>query len=1025
MINFSENYNRKNFQIFLKDFLPNDYVQQIDGIEIDEKNNYFQKINLLGFVKSLNNLVIIEAERKKPEKSRIVVAKELFKFLEENGYTNALVITYSDQESHYRFSLITSSLSWVSDTKVKKHFSNPKRLSFLLGPESKIHTATKHLIIEGKIKDFDDLHARFNIEIINDEFYEHYKNLFLNLMDKLDNDIKFSNFAKKINLKTSDFAKRLLSQIVFCYFLQKKGWLTKDTNTKFGEGENSFLRDKFKEYEEKKENFFNNFLEFFFYLGLNNQNKNHYVKEINCKVPYIGGGLFRYYEGYDWQKENLNIPNSTFSNKENNGILDVFDLYNFTVDENESVDIEISIDPEMLGKTFEKLLDIKDRKSSGTFYTPREIVKFMAEDSLISYLNDKKIHLVPEGLIVDFIKFENIENKNNQKLLKENAGYIDTLLREVKVCDPAVGTGAFVVEIVNLISRKRKKLDEYLGKVRNIYSLKLQSIKKSIYGVDIESHAIEIAKLRLWLSLIIDEKNYEKINALPNLNFKFIVGNSLFQSSQLNLFDFPIYEKIQKLKDEFLITTSYTKQKKLSKDIEGLYLDLNQNKESFDFSKNFSEVFSDKKKDSRGFDIVIGNPPYVRGDTDKNDLETKSENALYKLLYKEVHGGGRTDLYIYFIKKAEEICKKNGIISYIISNKWMTTNYGKNLRVYLSSKQIDKIIDFGDLPIFEAVVCPNILVIKNNSNKIKIQNTKCLDAATIIKNFMSNSNQPITVKSIKRYLTGIGEIFENTNVKFNNFPSDGSSWTVNSSVQSENFLKAKKILKDTFKSKVLTIRGGVKTGFNKAFIINQSELNDFLKQDKNCNKFIKPFLKGRNIKPWKQDSYSEYIIFADRDFDISNCPLPISKHLKKFKNELSERATVPGSHPWYQLQQPQIGFINDYENSIKLVWRDISNRSVTTLVDKGIYLDMTCFYIPINDRALCSWMHSDFYFKQLKTISSIVRGDAIRWKKQWVQQTYFYPKELQKDLEKIYDLSINNPKDGIKKLNELVNKFIK
>ena len=343
----------------------------------------------------------------------------MFKFLDENGYSNALVITYSDRESHYRFSLITSNLSWVSDTKVKKQFSNPKRLSFLMGLGSKIHTATKHLVIEGKIKDFDDLHARFNIEIINDEFYEHYKNLFLNLVEKLDADTKFSNFAKKINLKTSDFAKRLLSQIVFCYFLQKKGWLTEDTNTKFGEGKNSFLRDKFEQYEKNKENFFNKFLEFFFYLGLNNENKDHYVKEINCKVPYIGGGLFEYYEGYDWGKENLNIPNSTFSNKERNGILDIFDLYNFTVDENENIDVEISIDPEMLGKTFEKLLDVKDRKSSGTFYTPREIVRFMAEDALISYLNDKNKNLFLNDLIKKFVKFEKIQDAKYENQIRK------------------------------------------------------------------------------------------------------------------------------------------------------------------------------------------------------------------------------------------------------------------------------------------------------------------------------------------------------------------------------------------------------------------------------------------------------------------------------------------------------------------------------------------------------------------------------------------------------------------------------
>ena len=154
MINFSKSYNRSNFLLFLKEFLPKDYNQDIQEIEINEDNKYFKKINLIGIVKSLNNLFVIEAERKKPEKSRIIIAKELFKFLEVHGYSNALVITFSEKESHYRFSLITSDLTWVTETKVKKSFSNPKRLSFLLGQGSKVHTAIKHLINQGKIKDF-------------------------------------------------------------------------------------------------------------------------------------------------------------------------------------------------------------------------------------------------------------------------------------------------------------------------------------------------------------------------------------------------------------------------------------------------------------------------------------------------------------------------------------------------------------------------------------------------------------------------------------------------------------------------------------------------------------------------------------------------------------------------------------------------------------------------------------------------------------------------------------------------------
>ncbi len=275
MINFSEKYDRKKFQLFLEKFLPEDLLEKNEELQVDENNEYFKKAILLGSVKSLEDLVIIEVERKRSEKSRITITKELFKFLGTYGYSKALIVTFSERESHYRFSLITSDMNWVG-TKVNKEFSNPKRLSFLLGVGSKVHTATKHLIDQNKVKNFDDLYSRFNIEIINNEFYEHYKNLYINLKDKLDKDKEFSLFAKKINLATGHFAKKLLGQIVFCYFVQKKGWLGVDKNKSFGTGDRSFLRNKFEEYKKNKKNFFNDFLEYFFYTGLNNQNENDF-----------------------------------------------------------------------------------------------------------------------------------------------------------------------------------------------------------------------------------------------------------------------------------------------------------------------------------------------------------------------------------------------------------------------------------------------------------------------------------------------------------------------------------------------------------------------------------------------------------------------------------------------------------------------------------------------------------------------------------------------------------------------------
>ena len=527
MINFSEKYDRKKFELFLKQFLPDDLFENNKELHVDEDNEYFKKAILLGSVKSLEGLMVIEVERKRSEKSRITITKELFKFLNAYGYSKALVVTFSEKESHYRLSLITSDLNWVG-TKVDKEFSNPKRLSFLLGLGSKVHTATKHLIEQGKVKDFNDLYSRFNIEIINDEFYQHYKNLFSNLTKKLDNDKEFSTFAKKINLEINYFAKKLLGQIVFCYFLQKKGWLGVDKNKSFGTGDSSFLRNQFIKYQKDKKNFFNDFLEFFFYQGLNSQNENDYIKDINCRAPYVGGGLFEYFEGYDWKKESLNIPNTTFSNSNNDGILDIFELYNFTVDENETIDIEISIDPEMLGRIFESLLEENIRLKRGAFYTPRSIVKDMCEKSIINYLNIKFNKKISFQQISDFVSNEKFDISKDETF-KKNAVSIDLILEDIKICDPAIGSGAFAVGIVNLISRLRVMLKNFVDrKYKNTsYYFKRDCIQNSIYGVDIDISAVEITKLRLWLSLIVDEADYTSTEPLPNLDYKIMQGDSL------------------------------------------------------------------------------------------------------------------------------------------------------------------------------------------------------------------------------------------------------------------------------------------------------------------------------------------------------------------------------------------------------------------------------------------------------------------------------------------------------------------
>jgi hypothetical protein len=998
--------------------------------KIDSTNDKIKSIYEIGYIDLFEGkkLSFFEIEVNKNinlGKNKVELRNFITKFIDQTTNHGVLVI-FNNQSDDYRLTFCSKYFEITSSGEFILKETNPKRYTYLLGSNEVCTTPTERLdFLKSKENiSLNDVTDAFNVEKISNEFFDKYKDLYLNLFDDLSyiikNSVKIKKNFESNKISAEEFSKKLLSQIVFIYFIQKKGWLgiKKDSEgnfDKWGTGPKDFLRRLYKKEYKNYDNFFNEILEPLFYTALNSELPDNYFPYLDCKIPFLNGGLFEPIKNYNWIESDLLLKNDLFEK-----ILDIFDQYNFTVNESDPLEKEVAIDPEMLGKTFEKLLDIKDRRSSGTFYTPREIVEFMCQDSLSRHLSSN-VSNISDSIIQKLFNTEGIEEISKLKEIKKNALAIDKNLKDIKICDPSIGTGAFIVEMLNLIVKTRKKLDSFLDKNRNIYSLKLHTIQKTLYGVDIKDHAVDIAKLRLWLSLILDENNFEKINSLPNLDFKFMTGNSLYKNKQPSLLDHEIYKNIEILKDEYLTTNLHSKKKSLMKEIEVLYQSIGDNNKEFDFYKSFSEIFDNNLN---GFDIVIGNPPYVRGDSSDED-QIKKENELYESIYPEVFGGGRTDLSIYFIKKSEEICKKNGIISLIVSNKWMTANYGKKVRIYLSGRKIKKLIDFGDLPIFEAVVCVNIIVYNNTVTKNKEQSLEILDAGEVIKNKMQSLSESINIISIKKHLSEINLLLEDNKQILKTLPNDGSSWSVNKNAASDLFSVAKDLLKHKFVDKNMPIRGGIKTGYNAAFVINQTQYNEFLKQDKNCKKFIKPFLKGRNITSWKQEKISDYLIFAGRDFEISKCPLPISKHLQKYKNQLSERATVPESHPWYQLQQPQVGYISDYENSLKIVWRDISNRSVATIVDKGIYLDMTCFYIPFNDLALCSWMHSDFFTNFLRTISSSIRGNAIRWKKQWIEQVYYYPEELKKDLINIYKIALNKPDEAKIKLDKIVNQYLK
>jgi Eco57I restriction endonuclease. len=552
----------------------------------------------------------------------------------------------------------------------------------------------------------------------------------------------------------------LLGQIVFLYFLQKKGWLGVPGNKNWGQGDRKFLRDLFEKCQQEKRNFFNDYLEFLFYDALNNEDRGgidpSYYHRFDCRIPFLNGGLFN--SDYDWVKTDIVIPDDIFSNRktasdEGSGILDIFDLYNFTVKEDEPLEKEVAVDPEMLGKVFENLLEVKDRKSKGTYYTPREIVHYMCQESLINYLDTAintgnvplaKTHppqgklfgkpdpqqaalkapqyrvLVPREDIEDFVRTgeSTIEHdtrvetygketeRYSYKLpesIRQNAKLVDDKLANIRVCDPAIGSGAFPLGMMHEIIRSRNTLTTYLSDEpeRNNYNFKRHAIQNCLYGVDIDPGAVEIAKLRLWLSLVVDEEDIRQIKPLPNLDYKIVCGNSLL-GVEKNLFNLKLFNNLEKLKSLYFSETNATKKQEYKSQIDGLINQITTNNENFDFEVYFSEVFHE----NGGFDVVIANPPYV-------SVKGISENEKAALSKIFVAGAGRFNLFTLFLEKGHKLLKENGILTFILPEGLYSNIEYRHIRKYILDHTSIILVNLFSDRVFEAAVDTSIISFMN------------------------------------------------------------------------------------------------------------------------------------------------------------------------------------------------------------------------------------------------------------------------------------------------------------------------
>ena len=1003
-------------------------------------------------------------------------------------FTSAFIIFhYEDSDSwDWRFSFCQ---------KDDKDATEAKRYTFLLGPGQSCRTATENFqkLIDkhGEISREDIVNA-FDVEALSKEFFDKYKakyEKFCNyIYDNRNDESLFGHeFAEWDEKLIRDYVKKLLGRIVFLHFLQKKGWLGVPVDKQWGEGDTQFMRNLFKaSTKEQKDNYLDSVLEPLFAGALNTQRPND-IFDLGVegfrtmKIPYLNGGLF--------ELDALDELKSIFPASYFEDLFEFFYQYNFTIDENDPNDAEVGIDPEMLGHIFENLLE--DNKDKGAFYTPKEIVQYMCRESLIAYLTTcvmKKQgeNHKPEDKISESVR--QLLNKPEEivpRMKKEHLDDFGSYIRNVKICDPAIGSGAFPMGLLNELVRCRVFInawakDEKGNLLEGDYAaLKTEIISNNIYGVDIEKGAIDIARLRFWLSIIVDERTP---HVLPNFDYKFMQGNSLiptFDGKFINLdtksqshtnveamkkdkqhlyelkkqyykaegedkheLNVQIKDTILKLISRQLgyesrswyhhnaVQTSLSFDDVTNMSFDEVRQSLPEEKQQtialaeslhaklidksipvaersqidihfFDWRIMFTEVF-DNGND--GFDIVIGNPPYIQLQINGGELAKLYENCNYSTF-------ARTgDIYCLFYERGWQLLNKGGHLCYITSNKWMRAGYGEKTRDFFANKTNPMLlIDFAGVKIFEsATVDTNILLFSKSNNQHR---TICA---------VTNKQNKDSVKNLSDFVQQ-----QNTICDF----SSSDSWVILSPI--EQSIKRKiEAVGTPLKDWDINIYRGVLTGCNEAFIITSEKREEILA---NCQtederqrtaELIRPILRGRDIKRYGYVDNGLYLINTHNGIrgrlpriNIEDYPA-VKAHLDQYWDKIAIRADK-GDTP-YNLRN--CAYLEDF-NKPKIIFQEIVQSSQFLYDEETHYMCNDTGRIIVGDHLpfILGVLNSKIFFYAVKKFygGGVLGEHGIRMK-----HTFFgnfpclsYDRQIEEGAK---ELSNNFIETIAKRLDELI-----
>ena len=846
------------------------------------------------------------------------------------GEFDAALAVFSEG-SHWRLSLICD---------IKEEAMSPRRFTYVFGDGNSLYNTpvARFEFLQKNGITFENLKTAFSVEALTKQFYNELFDWYQWAV-KDETGVSFPNNTaiedddrEQIDTKII----RLITRLMFVWFIKQKDLVPSKL---FDAKQMKRVIKDFDPQSKTSGNYYNAILQNLFFATLNRAivdedgKKRCFDKTVGkgvkttyryselfmiseeevikmfADVPFLNGGLFECldktktidgvekaynYDGFSRNDKKFAdgryrnrafVPNVLFFDPEF-GLFSILNRYNFTIEENTPNEQQVALDPELLGKVFENLLgaynpETKEtaRNQSGSFYTPREVVNFMVDESVVAYLGDSPL---VRSLLSDEFVYESSKAAEYKRIAAK--------LRSIKILDPACGSGAFPMGLLNRIVDVLEKISPEAS----LYQLKLALIENCIYGIDIQSIAVQISKLRFFISLICDcEKDDTKPNfgipTLPNLETKFVCANSLIdkqtEDSQGNLFEDPriqeTKDKLIELRNEHFRAKSASQKRRLREKDDELRkflakllaendmasrADAEQMARWNPYDQNASSEFFSAEwmfnvKD--GFDIVIGNPPYIQLQNNSGEL-----GKLYAPCgYQSFASTG--DIYCLFYERGWQLLKKSGHLCYITSNKWMRAGYGEKLRSFLATKTNPQLlIDFGGVKVFEsATVDTNILLFEKGANAHK---TLCA---------VTNKQNKDSLKQLSVFVQQQGSYCDS---------SGGDSWVILSPI--EQSIKRKiEAVGTPLKDWDINIYRGVLTGYNEAFIISSEKRDEILsnckseEEKKRTDELIRPILRGRDIKRYGYEWAKLYLIatFPARHYDIDKYPA-VKQYLLSF-----------------------------------------------------------------------------------------------------------------------------------------------